>query len=288
MAIAKTIEAPTWIDSGSQLTDGLDLLGLRLPVQTIGGLLLDGVTTVTPSVRYIAIRAWLIYRYGESHFPDSWRQFTDFASYAESALVLGNLIENRAMNGLIGADEGVIRLDSQTSQIDISSLVKTPAATVYAGPSYQLRVSWSRDEKMPGISAERGKPLALAIDQALSGVPLVKRLFDQNRPGKASRDELAELGKVARIDQIPDLEREALIAALLPAIPLSKEERTRIGTYAALLKLAKDKGAPPTERDSSPQRVHCHDLVSRCLILLPMDGSCTACGMQSRYLKKQS
>ena len=140
MAIAKTIEAPTWIDSGSQLTDGLDLLGLRLPVQTIGGLLLDGVTTVTPSVRYIAIRAWLIYRYGESHFPDSWRQFTDFASYAESALVLGTLIENRAMNGLIGADEGVIRLDSQTSQIDISSLVKTPAATVYAGPSYQLRV----------------------------------------------------------------------------------------------------------------------------------------------------
>ena len=76
----------------------------------------------------------------------------------------------------------------------------------------------------------------------------MKRLFDQNRPGKASRDELAELGKVARIDQIPDLEREALIAALLPAIPLSKEERTRIGTYAALLKLAKDKGAPPTER----------------------------------------
>jgi len=249
MSIAQTIEAPEWIDSGSHLTDGLDLLGLRLPVQTIGGSLLNGVTTVTPSVRYIAIRAWLIYRYGESHFPDNWQQFTDFSSYAESAVVLGNLIENRSMNGLIGADEGVIRLDSQASHISISSLVKTPAATVYAGPSYQLGVSWSRDEKVPGISAERGKPLALAIDKALSRVPIVKRLFDQNRPDKASRDELAELGGVARIDQIPDLEREALIAALLPAIPLSKEERTRIGTYAALLKLAKDKGAPPTEKD---------------------------------------
>lgn len=249
MPIAKTIAVPEWVDSGSHLTDGLDLLGLRLPVQTIGGSLLDGVTTVTPSVRYIAIRAWLIYRYGESYFPDSWRQFTDFSSYAECALVLGNLIENRSMNGLIGADEGVIRLDSQVSHIGISSLVKTPAATVYAGPSEQLHVSWSRGEKVPGISAERGRPLALAVDNVLSGIPFVKRLFDPNRPDKASREELAELGRVARIDQIPDLEREALIAALLPVIPLSKKERTRIATYAALLTLAKDKGAPPTEKD---------------------------------------
>jgi len=249
MPIAKTIAVPEWVDSGSHLTDGLDLLGLRLPVQTIGGSLLDGVTTVTPSVRYIAIRAWLIYRYGESYFPDSWRQFTDFSSYAECALVLGNLIENRSMNGLIGADEGIIRLDSQASHIGISSLVKTPAATVYAGPSEQLHVSWSRGEKVPGISAERGRPLALAVDNVLSGIPFVKRLFDPNRPDKASREELAELGRVARIDQIPDLEREALIAALLPVIPLSKIERTRIATYAALLTLAKDKGAPPTEKD---------------------------------------
>ena len=64
------MESPEWIDSGAVLTDGLDLLGLRLPVQTIGGSLLDGVTTVTPSVRYLGFRAWLIYRYGEGHFPD--------------------------------------------------------------------------------------------------------------------------------------------------------------------------------------------------------------------------
>ena len=55
MPVAKTIEAPEWVDSGAVLTDGLDLLGLRLPVQTIGGSLLDGVTTVTPSVRYIYV-----------------------------------------------------------------------------------------------------------------------------------------------------------------------------------------------------------------------------------------
>jgi hypothetical protein len=276
MPIAKTIEAPEWVDSGSLPTDGLDLLGLRLPVQTIGGSLLDGVTTVTPSVRYIAIRAWLIYRYGESHFPDSWQQFTEFSAYAECALVLANLIENRTMKGLIGADEGVIRLDAHASQIGISSLVKTPASTVYAGPSQQLRVSWSRDEKVPGIYAERGRPLALAVDKTLSGIPLVTRLFEGKRPDSASRDELAELGKCARIDQIPDTEREALIAALLPEIPLSKEERTRIGTYAALLTLAKGKGAPPTERDlfsaaCSPSRF------SEPLLDLSADGWLTYC-----------
>ena len=78
MAIAKTIEAPEWVDSGSQLTGGLDLLGLRNPVQTIGGSLIDGVTTVSPSIRYIGFRAWLIYRYAEGRRPDSLREFTNF------------------------------------------------------------------------------------------------------------------------------------------------------------------------------------------------------------------
>ena len=49
MPIAETIQAPTWVSSGAVITGGLDLLGLRLPVQFIGGTLLDGVTTVTPN-----------------------------------------------------------------------------------------------------------------------------------------------------------------------------------------------------------------------------------------------
>jgi hypothetical protein len=57
MPVSKTVEAPEWIESGATPTGGLDLLGLRLPVQTIGLSLLNGVTTVTPSIRYIAIRA---------------------------------------------------------------------------------------------------------------------------------------------------------------------------------------------------------------------------------------
>lgn len=248
MPVAKTIETPEWIDNGCVLTDGLDLLGLRLTVQTIGGSLLNGVTTVTPSVRYIAFRAWLIYRYGECHLPDSWKEFTAFSAYVECALVLGNLIENRSLNGLIGADEAIVRLDAHTPRIGISALVKTPAATVYAGPSEQLGIAWSRDEGVPGLSAERGKPLALALDQSLSEISLVKQLFGKTPPSQASSDELAELGASARIDQIPDLEREALIAAVIPKTPLL-HERNRIGTYAALLTLAKQKRAMLNEGD---------------------------------------
>jgi hypothetical protein len=229
------------------LTDGLDLLGLRLPVQTIGGSLLDGVTTVTPSIRYLGFRAWLIYRYGESHFPDSWQAFTDFSAYAECALVLGNLAQERSLNGLIGADDALIRLDANTSPISISPLVKVPATTIYTGPSEQLGISWSRDDKVPGLTVQRGKPLALALDSVLSKIPLVEALFGKG-PKEASREELRELGAVARIDLSPEAEREALVAALLPNAPLP-QERARMGTYAALLTLAQAKGASPTETD---------------------------------------
>jgi hypothetical protein len=243
MPIAKIIEHPEWVDCGSVLTDGLDLLGLRLPVQTIGGTLLDGVTTVTPSIRYIAFRAWLIYRYGESHRPDSGREFADFSAYAECALVLANLSQNRSITGLIGADDALIRLDGGTNRIGISPLVKTPATTIYAGPSDQLGISWSRDEKVPGLTNERGRPLALTVDNVLSQIPLIDQLFGE-APNEATREQLAELGIIARIDQIPEPERVALIAALLPTVPLPRE-RARMGTYAALLALAKQTGTMP-------------------------------------------
>lgn len=248
MAIAKTIKPPEWVDSGSELTGGLDLLGLRVPVQTIGGALLDGVTSVSPSVRYIGFRAWLIHRYAESRRPDSWREFTNFAGYVESALVLGNLSRQRTIYGLIGADEGLVRLDASSSRLELSALVKTPAATVYAGPSDQLGVSWSRGEKSPGLSGERGKPLALAMEETLGKVPLVGRLLSSHPPGKAGRDELEELGEIATIDRIPGVERDALLAAVVPVKPLSREH-ARIGTYAALLLLAKQNSTIPTETD---------------------------------------
>lgn len=119
MPIAATLQAPTWVSSGAVITGGLDLLGLRLPVKFIGGTLLDGVTTVTPSVRYLAFRAWLIHRYGQSGQPDRRQDFTDFASRIESALVLGNLTQDRSIGGLIGTDQALARMDANMPQVGI-------------------------------------------------------------------------------------------------------------------------------------------------------------------------
>jgi hypothetical protein len=246
MSDGKDLKAPTWVSSGAVITGGLDLLGLRLPVQEIGGTLLDGITSVTPSVRYIAFRAWLIHRYGQSGQPDSWQSFTDFSARIESALVLGNLLQDRSIGGLIGSYEGHLRLKANTANLAISALAKSPATTVYAGPSDQLGITKARDDAVPGLVFERGVPLAAIVDRRLSHVPVIQRLLLESDLAEVSKDDLSELGTVARIDQIPDDERQLLIDAIVPEQPLTKE-RARIGTYASLLALASKMKASPTE-----------------------------------------
>lgn len=248
MAVPQNLQPPDWIHSGAQITSGLDLLGLRLPVQSIGGTLLDGVTTVTPSVRYLAFRAWLIHRYGQTGQADDWQTYTDFAARIESALVLGNLTQDRTISGLIGADQALLRLDANTSRVEVSALVKSPASTIYTGPSDQLGLSKMRDNLVPALVDTRGLPLALVVQQRLVRIPLLERLVSEPNLTQVELDDLRELGEVARIDQIPDDERELLLAAIVPAQPLPKE-RARVGTYAALLSLAARMKTRPTESD---------------------------------------
>lgn len=248
MPISETIEAPQWVDTGAVITGGLDLLGLRLPVQIIGGTLLDGVTTVTPQVRYLAFRAWLIHQYGQTGLPDSWQRFTDFALRIESALVLGNLAQDRRIGGLIGADQALLRLEADTSSVSIAPLVKSPASTIYAGPSDQLGVTKTREDAVPALVIERGSPLALLVERRFAEVPLVRRLIDDPSLTDVSLDDLRELGAVARLDQIPGDERDALLGCIVPSNPRPKE-RARIATYTALLTLAARLQAYPSEQD---------------------------------------
>jgi hypothetical protein len=246
MTIATNLQAPEWISSGANITGGLDLLGLRLPVQTIGATLLDGVTTVTPSVRYLAFRAWLIHRYIQRGGADSWQTFTDFAARVESALVLGNLVEDPSIGGLIGSEQALERLALGAAHVQIASLVKSPASTIYTGPSDQLGISKSRDNAVPALVVERGLPIAQAMDQRLTTVGLIGRLIRDDDLGAASVDDLRELGSKVRVDRIPDDERELLLAAIMPSAP-RPAERNRIRTYAALLALATQKKAVPSE-----------------------------------------
>ena len=245
-----TIPAPRWIDSGAELIAGLDLLGLRLPVQFIGGSLFDGVTTVTPQARYLAIRAWLIHRYGQTGLPDSWQRFTEFALRIESAIVLANLLEDRGIGNLIGAEKALERLDAGTAMVSIGPLVKVPAATVYAGPSdrKQLGITKDRDEEVPALVEDRGVPIAKAMDLRFKDVSILNRLLADPSIEEVSIEDLRSLGAIARVDQITAEERQALLASILPPSPRA-QERSRIATYAALLSLAMTLSKPPSEQD---------------------------------------
>ncbi len=248
MAISKNILAPSWINSGATITGGLDLLGLRLPVQTIGGTLLDGVTTITPSVRYLGLRAWMIWRYGQTGLPDSWTSFTEFAARLETVIVLANLHQDKSISGLIGADQALGRLNANTPILSTAPLVRSPASTIYAGPSDQLGISKMRGDGVPGHTDLRGTPLAQIIDKQLSEVPLINQLLSNLDLHEITIDSLVELGTVARIDRISDEERDLLLSAIIPEKPFA-EEFPRIGTYASLMLLASKLKARPSEMD---------------------------------------
>jgi hypothetical protein len=186
MAIANAVQAPEWIN-GAKITGGLDLFGLRLPVQIISGTLLDGITTVTPSVRYVALRAWLISRYGQTGMPDSAVAFAGFCARIESALVLANLSQDSSITGLIGTERAVERLNADSPMLSTTALVITPAATIYAGASDQLGITRLRGDAVPGLIDERGIPLAAIVDQRLSGIPLIQQLTGRHYPGVSRR-----------------------------------------------------------------------------------------------------
>jgi hypothetical protein len=48
----KELPIPDWVVCEAKPIHGLDLLGLRLPAQSIGVSLLSGVTTISPTIRY--------------------------------------------------------------------------------------------------------------------------------------------------------------------------------------------------------------------------------------------
>jgi len=248
MTVAKVLQPPEWIDSGAEIKNGLDLLGLRLPVQFIGGSLLDGITSVTPSIRYLALRAWLIRQYGQSGQPDSMELFSRFAARIESAVVLGNLLQDMSVGGLIGPDEAKKRIDAGSDQVEISALVVTPASTIYTGPSDQLNITRPRKDKVPGLVDVRGVPLAESVNKKLSLIPVVDHLLTHRDIERVPVEDLKELGAAMRIDQVPDDECELLLVALIPAQPL-RGEHARIGTYAGLLTLASKLKARPSEYD---------------------------------------
>jgi hypothetical protein len=219
-------------------------MGLRLPVQAISNRLLNGLTTVTPLPRYLSLRTWLIYRYvhAKPTPPDSWADFTEYAQHAEAGFALANHLRYEPVTGIVGSRRATrMRDEHSAGPYMLAPLTRQAAVDIYGEVSEQLRLTRARPEApgaLPQIGAEHGEPLVRAVEESL-GASAVGRRLRRAAPllERVTASELEEFGSVAHPVQIPEGERVALVAAVLPSDP-RPDDMPRLATYAALLALA--------------------------------------------------
>lgn len=239
------LEAPDWIGSGAEETNGLDLLALRAAAMRIGNTLLDGITTITPSTRYLSFIAWITYRYWKRGGRDSRSAYLAFARKMEAAIVLGNHLAAPGVRGLIGTEAQVIR--TPTNEISLDIPVKALGTGIYRGVAEQLGLLYTNPAyKVPQLTEARGIPLAEALDAMALETVLGRRLGEESLPQSAPDAELEEFGSLMRVDIFPPQEKELLLSALIPIDPSSPMERRRLATYGAFLSFAIG-GQPPNE-----------------------------------------
>ncbi len=243
---------PDWVDCQAKPIHGLDLLGLRLPAQTIGVSLLSGVTTISPTIRYLSIRSWMIGAFELTGLPATKAAWEGFAESVESAIVLGNLLVSPEMAGLVGPGNAEPLIASGIDPLPLESLVVQNAYATYGGPSEALGLSLSLPTGLPALTFERGKPLADEVERALTGTQFRAILTETPTIKSLPRKVLLELGTRLPIDQVPAPEKLLLLDALLPAVPRTlrgSDERSRIASYSVMLELARLLGRVPSDLD---------------------------------------
>lgn len=258
-AISDYPPAVSWVESGSEPNEGLDLTGLRLPVLTIGNYLLDGITTVTPSVRYLSFYVWILSSYVHSRGLDSWKDFQVFAEKVESAIALGNRL-NHVASGIVGARGASRLLATGDNPVPLQSLVKQPATNIYFNPALQLQLLLP-EPKVPGLSKERGEPLAEIVRTVFSKTTLGNEFSAAKQLSAAELEDLRAFGEVASLTNITIDEATLLSASIIPLKPRSDREARRVQTYACLLGLAEALSHPPSEEEFFEEAASVHRLL---------------------------
>ena len=238
---------PQFVETDCKEVSGLDLLGLRSIAERVSNQQLDGITTITPTVRYLSFYAWIIQRYFDLGGKDHWSSFVRFAKKIESAVVFGNLLAEPATSGLIGSDGARKRLGEESDPLTLGSLVKNPAVGIYSAVARDLGICWDRPN-VPGLTNERGKALAQVVAKTLDDVPILQQINLEAEEQTADRSELKSLGERFAVPDPTEEERTLLIEAMLPATP-NAQEIPRVRTYCMLLQMAGEMGAIPKEND---------------------------------------
>ena len=228
---------------------GLDLTGLRLPVQSIGNDLLDGITTITPSVRYISFYSWIVLSYVNARRQDNWSTFQSFAGPVEAAIAIGNILSNRHVSGVVGAEGATRIVDEKADPVPLTALVKQSAASIYFNPCQQLKFLLAPAVQVPGLSTERGKPLAEFIRGSVAKTHLGARFSSGALISDATVADLQEFGDATYVAGITEQEAELLIDGIIPLSPTGDTEIRRIGTYGFVLGMADVLGRIPHQDD---------------------------------------
>lgn len=238
---------PDWVDFDADKTTGLDLLGLRAPVQSIGNNLLNGLTSVTPKLRYLSVLTWISWKYAQLRMPDDWASFRSFAEQQEAMIVLANVTHDPAILRLVGKDRAVALLGAPGRSISLEPLVDNIALNIYASSCQQIGLTTPTKSGVFALTRERGEPLAKAFDKAIADTRYGSRLARKRTLASVSREELAELSSQLSLDRLPRGERDILIGSILPNQPIDSAEIRRLSTFALLLWLAQESNSIPTD-----------------------------------------
>ncbi len=241
---------PQWLDKIPIKERGLDLLGSRNPVLSIGNVFLSGVTTITPAIRNLSYRSWIIWIYAQWELPADERYWRSFRERIESAFALSNLAVDPKMFGVIGSRKANTVLNSETNEIELVNLVKSQKAfATYSNISQQLGLSIEDSNLLPALTSERGIKLAKEFDSKIKQTEFYSKIKSKPEIRYLTREELKNLGKKIRLDSIPSEEADILISSICPNNPLDGKinEYYRISTYTILLELAKKHKQIPTE-----------------------------------------
>lgn len=242
---------PQWLDEIPIKERGLDLLGLRNSVLSIGNVFLSGVTTITPSVRNLSYRCWTIWIYAQWNLPANKSSWKSFRERVETAFALANIIVDPKISGVIGTQKGSQVLKEGNSEIELIPLVNQKAFAIYTNISEQLGLTFENSDLMPNLTIERGNLLAEEFDSKIRNTSFYTKLKDNPDLKQISTSALRELGKRIKIDDIPKKESKILLDAICPSDPIEGKinEYYRISTYTILLEIAKAEKRIPMEVD---------------------------------------
>ena len=213
-------------------------------MQRIGNDLFDGITTVTPKVRYLSVLTWITQRYTEARLPNGWSPFSRFAEAQEAMIVLANRMQSKTILNLVGVTQADELLRDEGQRFPLRRLAQNIAYNIYVTTSRQLHLTHDEGSAIGGRTKACGhsslQVANTAYDRALRRNP---------RLDTTSRRALEEVADNIFLDKIPRAERDILINSVLPKQPVDLKERNRLSHYTLLLWLTGKKGEPVSEED---------------------------------------